>query len=283
MTRFEYKPRAKNAAMLDRAWEMIQTVPYQVTTRWLFYQLLQEAWYSSKADYKDKFGPALSTARKRFYKDWRPDTLVDDTREPIVRGIGYQTVEDWLDGVQSRVNCQLDRWAGQEYYIELWFEARGMTRQFEYYTDHVTLRPMGGQPSIDYKWQSAKALERLSERYQAPIVILYFGDLDTGGEVISEVIERDVREWCAVNFEFVRCGLTADQVAEYKVPENFEKPGDYQWEALSDEAAEEIITSSMEPYLRHDALSTRDAEESQATEWLRGELAGLADKWEGSR
>jgi hypothetical protein len=174
-------------------------------------------------------------------------------------------------------------WRDQPYYVELWFEARAMTDQFRHYTNHSTLRPLGGQPSIPYKWEAAKSLEYAHRRYGVPIVVLYFGDLDNAGETISDVVERDVRTWCGVDFTFIRCGLTADQVAQYGVPENFEKPGDYQWEALPDEAASEIITTSIEPFVRHDAFSKTQDEEWKVSEWARGELAGLADKWEGSR
>jgi hypothetical protein len=140
---------------------------------------------------------------------------------------------------------------------------------------------MGGQPSIPYKWEIAKDLERVFEWYDAPIVILYFGDLDTAGETISEVVEADVRTWCGADFEFTRCGLTADQVRRYNVPENPEKPGEYQWEALSDQAAREIITANVGRYLRHDAFSEVEKREQKITKRLRHELAGLVGKLEG--
>lgn len=278
----DYKPRKKTEDILDRAWELVNGAPYQVTARWLFYALLQEGWYSSKADYKNSFLKALSKARHSFYKNWQPNTLADDTREAVVRGSGFDNVGAWLRAVADYFPCQLDRWTAQDYYAELWFEARGMLNQFRYYTDHITLRPMGGQPSIDYKWESAKALEDAVRNYGKPVVVLYFGDLDTGGEVISGVVERDVRTWCAYDFRFVRCGLTMEQVEKYGVPENFEKPGDYQWEALAGDleyAAGEIIQEAAAPYVRHDALSELDGVEDEATARLRDELEQLKDRW----
>jgi hypothetical protein len=277
-----YQPAARTAAILDRAWELIDVTPYRVTARWLFYVLLQEGWYSGKTAYKDSFLKALSKARKGLYKSWRPDTLEDDTRAAVIRGKGFNSIGEWLTEIPRYFPCQLDRWREQDHYVELWFEARGMVDQFRYYTEHITLRPMGGQPSIDYKWQTAKALEDAGQRYDAPIVVLYFGDLDTGGEVISEVVEREVRGWCAYDFEFIRCGLTMDQVIKYGVPENIDKPGDYQWEALAGDleyAAGEIIQESIEPYVRHDALSKLDDVEGAATDRLRDELKQMSDRW----
>lgn len=279
----EYTPRGVTAAMLDRAFELVHSVPYQVGARWLFYRLLQEGFYSSKSDYKNKFVKAISAARHAFYKGWRPDTLADETRTAIERGDGAPDVPTWLAWVADGLTCRLDKWQRQSHYVELWYEARAMTQQFEHYTQHLTLRPMGGQPSIDYKWAAAKALEEAAAAYDAPIIILYFGDLDTAGELISEVIERHVRTWCAADFTFIRCGLTQAQVDRYGVPENFEKPGEYQWEALSDPAAREIITDNVAPYLRHDAFAEIERTERDATEWVRAQMTELGARWEALR
>ena len=271
----DYTPRGKTAVTLDRAFELVESVPYDVSARWLFYRLLQEGYYSKKTDYKNKFLPATSKARHAFYKQWRPDTLADETREPIIRGNGFKTPGEWVRAVQSGLECELDKWYSQEQYIELWYEARAMTDQFRHYTRHINLRPMGGQPSIRFKWDSAKDIERIAKRYSNPITVLYFGDLDTAGETIAQVVERDVRKWCSVPFEFVHCGLTLDQVQRYNVPENPEKPGQYQWEALTDTAASEIISARTKPFISHGAFSDVCAKETAISAWLRAEIANL--------
>lgn len=278
MLRTTYKPRGKTAEILDRAYELVKSVPYRVSSRWLFYRLLQEGFYATKADYSDKFLKATSAARHACYKDWRPDTLMDDTRGSIERGVGFQTQEDWVEAV-SKAKARLDKWFTQDFYVECWYEARAMTDQFAYYTKNVTLRPMGGQPSIEYKWRTAKELEKAARKYGHPIVVLYFGDLDPAGETIGNVVLRDVSEWCNVKFRFVKCGLTAEQVAKYNVPENIEHPNAYQWEALSDEGAKEIINSCLNKYLRHDAFSVVEDEEKEVSEWLSERLDGLEKEW----
>lgn len=278
-----YNPQAKTAAMLARALELVNSVPYAVSLRWLFYRVLQEGFYSSKDDYNNKFAPAVSAARHAFYNGWRPDTLADETREAIVRGDGYKSVEAWLGAVATGLYCHLDKWNYQDTYVELWYEARAMSQQFEHYTSHMTLRPLGGQPSIPYKWQAAKDIEHAFARYRLPVVILYFGDLDSAGDNIAQVVERDVRGWCSVDFSFVHCGLNAEQVNFYGVPENPEKPGEYQWEALTDDAARAIITNHTERYLRTEGLDAAQQTEWKVTEWLRGELVGLADKWQDAK
>lgn len=274
-----YTPRSRNAAILDRAFELVNSVPYQVSARWVFYRLLQEGFYSKKDDYKNQLLPTLSDARHGFYKGWRPDTLADDTRAAVVRGDGFTDERSWLNALAAGVECNLDYWLGQPHYAECWYEARAMTDQFQYYTEHLTLRPMGGQPSIPYKWQIAKDLEKASRSYNVPIVVLYFGDLDEAGGIISDTVETDVRAWCDVDFRLIRAGLTAEQVARYNVPENIEKPGEYQWEALSDEGAREIITQHVDAFVSHDYFSKTAEREGVITEWARAKLTGIADSW----
>jgi hypothetical protein len=276
-----YSPNGKTAEILRVALDLINAAPYKVSARWVFYQLLQMGYYASKDDYKDKFSKATSQARHALYNGWRPDTLDDETRVAIDRTGQFNTLSDWVATYAKTVIVDLDVWPQQECYLEIWYEARAMTQQFVYHTRHITLRPMGGQPSIHYKYQTAKHLEQMGERYQLPIVVLYFGDLDTSGGIIADVAERDVRKWCDVDFTFVRCGLTQQQVVDWNVPENFEKPGEYQWEALSDEGAKTIITQSIEPYLRQDALDAAERRMARATSWARRQFVLMAESLAG--
>jgi hypothetical protein len=275
-----WNPSEKTAEILDRAWHFVQSVPYKASARWVFYRLLQEGYYGSKSDYGNKWLKASSTARKSFYKSWRPDVLADETRARIERGQGDTSADDWVQSISEQgLICSLDKWRGQDYYIELWYEARAMTEQFKYYTENITLVPMGGQPSIPHKWNCAKALASAMSKYHRPIKILYFGDLDTHGDIISDVVEREVRQWSGASFEFIRCGLNIEQVQRFDVPENPDKPGEYQWEALSDEGAEEIISSNVDKFLRHDAIEDITEQEREAEYFVQQAMEGLIDKW----
>lgn len=273
-----YTPRGKTAKLLERSLEIIENTPYRVSVRWLFYRLLQEGFYSHKDDYKNKYLPAVSKARHAFYNGWHPDTLEDDTRESIQRNGLFDNVTDWIEAV-SEARCSLDMWKNQPVYIECWFEARAMASQFKYYTKHINLRPMGGQPSIPYKWDAAKNLEDVAEKYTKPIAILYFGDLDNAGMNISNTVEFDIGKWCTAQFDFVRCGLTIAQAKKYNVPENPEKPGQYQWEALDDRGAKEIITSAVNKYISHDGFTETETLQYKASEWLKVKLEALSEEW----
>jgi hypothetical protein len=255
----EYKPRGEQAQILDRAYELVQSVPYKVTARWLFYRLLQESFFKDKDAYKAKFLPLLSKARKSFYKEWTPETLSDDTRIAVIRGAGWTSESSFLKDV-GQATCILDKWQDQDCYLEIWFEAKAMKGQFEHYTEHVTLRPFGGDCSISFKWQIAVELEEKHDQYQTPVVILYFGDLDPKGLQIPESAVRDIRQWTDVDFEFIRCGLNPGDELIYHIPQNPDKPGTYQWEALSDSAAKELIESWVGKFI---SLGSFDSTESR--------------------
>ena len=260
-----YKPRKQGQKILERALEHVNSVPYKVTARWLFYRLMQEGFYKGKDDYKNRFIQLLSKVRHNYYGGWRPDTLVDDTRAAIIKTGGHDTVDDWVK-MQSGGGwyCRLDHFYKQDYYVELWFEAAAMVRQFEHYTNGVALRPFQGQPSIPYKHDIAVYLGEARRQYGKEIVILYFGDYDAAGLTIQNTAEADVRGWCSTDFELIRCGLNEGDGERLGIAENFEHPGSYQWEALDDAQAEELITTSVNKYVDKNVVLNARSEGARA-------------------
>lgn len=147
-----------------------------------------------------------------------------------------------------------------------------MSAQFEFYSnDNIPLLAFHGDISIPAKWEAATRLVRRWRGMRKPIRVMYYGDLDPKGIQIPESAERDVRqmmtqdlwrriyrergwtasrdnaEWLAEAtelwdaFTFERIGLNEDQVDQYGIQENPERPGTYQWEGVDDDAAQELI------------------------------------------
>lgn len=252
-----YNPSPTNKEILDAAFDHIKSVPYKVSLRWVFYRLHQDGYYPEKDDYL-KWKSLASVARKRFYKDWRPNTLMDDTREIIGQNYGYydeyHARDQYFEHLVSSISVDLDHFTEQPEVLLICFEARGMANQFRYYTDRIDLVPFGGDPSIHLKWRIAKKIERWSDRYEKPIRILYFGDYDPKGMQIADSAIKDIRDWCEVEFKLTRCGLTLEQAQVYNIPENPAKPGEYQWEALTDSGAAEIIEGCVYSYIDKDII-----------------------------
>ncbi|MDO8674305.1 MAG: hypothetical protein Q7O66_23090 [Dehalococcoidia bacterium] len=279
-TALDYKPNVAGQAILAQALTAVQSVPYSVTARWLFYRLFQDGIYSDKGDYKSKFLPLVTRARKHFYGGWAPDTLADDSRNTVYRGFGYVGAEDWLERKVYSLGCNLDKWEAQPNYVEVWFEAAAMRSQFEHYTRHITLRPFKGDPSLDFKWGIAKHLELIGQNYpEKPIVILYFGDLDSKGKQIPLSARDDILEWCKGEFEFIRCGLNEGDELLYNLPENIDKPGAYQWEALGDSEARGLILSSLSQYVDPEKFEEVEQEERDITAKFKIEIASVIERW----
>lgn len=270
-----YNPRSKIAEYLAKALNFVQSVPYDTTTRWTFYQMVQFMGLT-KQDY-GKFKSWTSRARKSFYGGWAPDTLVDDTRAINQRGIGFDTAAGWLEQ-QKKQSPYFDKINDQASVVMVWFEAKAMIGQFRHYTEpyHVSLVPFGGDPSIHFKWSIAKHIEALARYYPGkPIIIKYFGDLDPKGLTIPESALKDIREWCGVPFDFERIGLTEEHVTHWNLPDNPEKLGQYQWEALPDEGAEELIVGALAPLIDTDKIKRVQKHEARVHKHWCEALDGL--------
>lgn len=238
-----WNPSSETVQILEQGLKHVNSVPYNVSLRWVFYRLLQDGIYKNKNDYHTKFMTIFSNARHNNTCGWHPNTVEDDTRGIYWKGVGVETEEDAVD----EIKCNFDKLRDQEHIVLLLYEARAMSKQFAYYTKHIPLIPMGGESSIPLRYETAYAVSRLSKRYNKPVVLLYFGDCDIKGRKIQKTAKTDITRWCKTSFIWKYCGLTEEQVIKYNVPENFEKPG-YQWEALTDSQAKEIITGFIAKY-----------------------------------
>lgn len=270
-----YNPRAEVAAYLAEALKFVKSVPYDVSTRWDFYQMVQFAGLV-KRDYA-RFKKWTAHARKSFYDGWAPDTLVDDTREIEQHGVGFDNANDWVEKMRDE-KPYFDKNRGQEVIVQAWFEAQAMIGQFQHYCKsyHVSLVPFRGDPSIYFKWTIAKHLENIASWYPGkPILIKYFGDLDPKGLTIPDSALKDIWAWCKVPFEFERVGLKKEHVKRWNLPDNPEKPGQYQWEALPDEGARELIVGALAPLIDTDKIKRAEKREDRVHKRWREALDGL--------
>ena len=249
--------------LLDKALAHVHSVDYKVSVRWVAYRLLQDGTFKSKKEFS-KLGN-LNKYRKRFFRGWAPDTFIDDTRNIIYRGTGCFDKEEWIENL----TCDLDKIQNQDYFLMIMFEAKAMSGQFKKYTENIPLIPSGGDASISFKYAISKDIEWASKRYGKPIVILYFGDCDKKGEQIPQSALKDIRNWCSVNFKFIHCGLTEEQALKFKLPENPDKLGDYQWEALSDEQAREIIEKNVKKYQKKSRFKEIEEKEKKILEGIK--------------
>jgi hypothetical protein len=266
-----------------RAREHIESVPYSVSLRWVFYRLLQDSIYKAKGDY-DRFQQQAS--KFRHDGTWPPDMLTDETRQAITRGQGTPWTErevamNLLDPDKMKYYFYQSHFVDQAIYVEIWFEARAMIGQFEHYTQDISLLPFGGMTSIPIKYAAARNLDRMAKKFKKPIVILYFGDSDKAGQTIfdsSTTGEKGFQKWCNTDIEVRWCGLTEAQAVAMGVPPNPDKPGDYQWEALTDDQARLLIAQALENNIDLDLIEKANANAKAKAEILCKKLENVFDE-----
>ena len=251
---------SRNRNILLRGYEHITSVPYDVTLRWVFYRLYQEGLYTTKDDYT-QFKILSAKARHNNLCSWHPKCLVDDTRRMYLYGFGD---DDELDAINN-IKCNLDKISTQDTTVMILFEAKAMFSQFKHYTSYIPLIPFGGDPSIPYKYSIAETIDYFAERYDKPIQLLYFGDYDDKGLQIFKTAIKHIRKWCNVDFNVKHCGLTFEHVQQYELPMSVKGHG-YQWEALSDQQASEIITIHVSKYQNLDVIASIEKKEKTILE-----------------
>ncbi len=286
--RSSYKPQKKAELWLDEAMKHIKSVDYKVSARWVSYRLLQDGIISSKK-YFGQLDKYMSSARKIGYKDWTPFTLADSIREPVnasYPGSGNPNEIDIEEIAQEQIDTMSDfyidvsRWWYEDNYLEIWYEARAMTGQFMRYAPYgVTLQPCGGDVSIPMKAEGARRIERWSRYTGKPAVVLYFGDLDKKGLQIPQAATNDLLTWCRQPLSFYRVGLTAEQVERFNLPDNPEKPGSYQWEALTDPQAVELIKGAVSQFVSDEAYEKSREEAEKLEDGAKAHFKELLKDW----
>ncbi len=279
-------PIKRIADLLDRALEIVNSVPYTVTLRWLFYNLHQEGWFEGdKAKQYKNFSDTMSRLRHspdEFLERW-PIELADDRRDPIHYTEWYRSPQEWLAAAANEISCNVDNMVGQANYIMIAFEAEAMQRQFVHYAGPygVSLWPFSGMTSIPYKKRMARHIEIMARRFNLPVIILYFGDYDDAGQIIGESSFRHVRKWCGYRFDAFRVGLTLGQVRKYNIPSDINNPGKYQWEALPDQAAKEVITEALDRVIDRSIIKEIEKAENDTTQKAREALRGVINDLDG--
>lgn len=286
-----YKPSPRVAKILDLALSIVQSVDYEVPARWVFYQLVQRLGFAKSA-YKQLLG-WLSKARKGFWHGWTPDTLADDTRSIHGRDGGFKDRQKWFESFLEE-SCTLEVRSKQPNIVLVLFEAAAMAPQFDHYLEplRISTAPFRGDASIPLKSKIAKRITALHRQFpDKPVRVLYFGDYDPKGLSIPIAALKDIWRWINApewgnviavqpgdgqtvigtpdgKFQWIRVGINKDQIDSLDIPENPEKPGTYQWEALSDEQAGQMILGAVGGYWEQSVIEeTLDEEKAAEIRW----------------
>jgi hypothetical protein len=181
-----------------------------------------------------------------------------------------------------------DMWSSRPVYCEVWVESRSLAgvvlddcRELA-----VSLYPAAGFSSITFAYEAACEIN--AEHNGREIIIFYIGDYDPAGVLIDVALERELREHLDddVMLQFVRLGITAEQVAAYDLPTKPRKPTDrralhitqtVEAEAMPAAIMRRMLRDAIEVFLPSDALRVARAAEESEREWLQM-MAGHAER-----
>ncbi len=251
----------------------------RLTLRQLYYQLVVINAVPNTDRAYDNLGALVSDARLAGRIDW--DAIEDRIRMP-------RTPLEFLDP-QHRLeaaiaNYRLDRWAGQEYYVELWVEKDALAGVLQPIASahHITLM-------VNRGYSSQTAMHDAYERFGDASgegkgsVLLYLGDHDPSGEDMVRDINDRLNYLFGGSVRVEKLAITPLQVARYNPPANPAKMTDsraaafverygsssYEVDALPPDVLTEIINAAVLNYVDDAALQEVLAQERRDKDLLR--------------
>lgn len=238
-----------------------QAAGYRMTLRQLYYQFVSKNLLANTERNYKRLGSILNDARYAGKVDW--SAIEDRNRQP------HKTSE--FKDLASLANAalasyRLDRWKGQEQFVELWVEKAALAGVLQPLADewHVTLMVNRGYSSASAMFESSR---RFIARNGQSGVVFYLGDHDPSGEDMVRDIQTRFNTFHA-NVEVIKLALTMDQVEQYNPPPNPAKTtdsrfnryqaehGDESWEvdALPPDVLGALIRTAMREQVDRDAM-----------------------------
>ena len=207
------KPRLDWPTILSTAASIVHGYDTGVTLRQLFYRLVAaELLPNTRVAYSTLSHVTAGARRAGTFP-----ALIDRTRDVhrYTNFPGPEDATDWLCRIYRR-----DRTEGQGISIYLGVEKAGIVEQLKsWFGDYaIPILALGGYSSQTYIDQVVEDVER----QERPAILIYAGDFDPSGEDI----DRDFMARTRVFGEVVRVALNADQVRQYRLPEQMGKTTD---------------------------------------------------------
>ena len=240
-------------AQLDRQISEVLRVDHPQSVRHVFYRMtdprLPEPVEKSERGYRhvQQRLKALRRAGAVPY-GW----ITDASR----RGYFTNTFADRFDFVRQISGLyRSDLWSQTNTYCEVWTESRSIAGVIEDDCRElaVSLYPAGGFSSITLAFEAAEQIN--AEHNGRDLIIFYIGDYDPAGVLIDLSLEAELRQHLdpAVSMQFIRLGITPEQIVQYDLPTKPRKDTDRR----SLHIAETVEAEAMPAVLLRGLLRTR--------------------------
>lgn len=257
---------------------------YDITLRQLYYQFVARGLRENTKQSYDNLGATLNQARLSGLMDW--DYLVDRTRNlqsyarhsspsEVIRPLAYGT----------------DRWAEQDFRVEVWVEKEALVGVVEQAAGRMRLPFFACRGYVSQSELYAAAMRHLQyQRAGQNVIVVHLGDHDPSGIDMT----RDVQDRLLLfgaNTEVRRIALNMDQVEQYSPPPNPAKLTDSRsttyvaehgfesWEldALEPQLLEQLILDEARTYVTDDAAWERSEQREQEG---RLQLTRVRNDWD---
>lgn len=210
--------------------DIIEDIDRRMTVRQVYYQ----------AVHRGIFGKAESNSRRLqrqvllMRRDGTlPYSYITDNSRLHMKGDSYKSAQDavsrWIRYYKQ------DIWADNDVHVEIWLEKRalaGVISDITYEYD-VPLYVSSGFSSDSFIYDSVELIKALNK----PAYVYYFSDYDKAGLDIAKSAEKRFREFAGgdLDINFIRAGLTKEQVEFYNLSSRPSKDNTEQFKAGSTE------------------------------------------------
>lgn len=172
-----------------------------------------------------------------------------------------------------------DLWANNAQQVEVWCESDSIAGVLHEVTHRwgVRLLATKGYPSASFVYQEAQHANRDGR----PLQVYYIGDHDPDGLAIDKALQTDLARHLVVPFDFIRVGVTWDQVDLYGLP-GTEPKSDYGYplaveaEAMPPGTLRKTLNSWIEGHVSAEQLEEHEAVQAAERARLRSLLGGDA-------
>lgn len=266
--------------------EEYQADDLKLTLRQLYYQLVSRDVIPNVPRSYKNLSTLVTDARYAGMMDW--EAIEDRVRPPHIP-LEFSNLQHRVES--AIYNYRLDRWEGQENYVELWVEKDALSGVLRPLADefHVTMMVNKGYSSASAMYESA---ERFNEKGDGrDKVLLYLGDHDPSGEDMVRDIRDRLSEFHA-DVDVRKLALTMTQVRQHKPPPNpakitdpravayIAKFGDHSWEvdALPPRVLARTIRAELDTLVDRDLMDEVVAKEDKDKEYLKKAVAAYKEK-----
>ena len=251
----------------------------RLTLRQLYYVLVTKNLIPNSVESYKALGSLVSDARLAGMMDW--DAIEDRGRRPTIP-LEFRDLQHRID--LTIANYRLERWAGQNNYVELWVEKDALAGVLAPLAEehHVTMMVNKGYSSQSALYSSSKRFLEASDEGK-DLILFYLGDHDPSGEDMVRDIQTRLGMFGA-ELEVRKLALTMPQIDKYKPPPNptkltdsraaayVEKFGNSSWEvdALPPQRLAQIIRDEFEDVIDMELMDEiKEQEEADKKELLK--------------